>query len=213
MENNFSTLHEAITAGDVDTVNQEVQISIDANALPETILTDGLIAPMSEVGRRFEVGECFVPEMLIAARAMQSGLKILKPSLVEADVKPTGKVILGTVKNDLHDIGKNLVGMMYEGAGFEVIDLGIDVSTEQFIEAVKTESPDIIAMSALLTTTMPNLKIVIDALKEAGLRDEIKIMIGGAPVTSSYAEEIGADGFGEDAASSVEVFHELMEVS
>jgi 5-methyltetrahydrofolate--homocysteine methyltransferase len=170
---------------------------------PADILNQGMIAAMGEVGRLFEEGEYFVPEMLIAARAMQKGLEILKPHLTEADVQSPGKVAIGTVKGDLHDIGKNLVAMMLEGAAFEVIDLGTDVSPERFIQAVRDRGAQIIAMSALLTTTMPNMKNTIEALKEAGLRDKVKVMIGGAPVTQNYADQIGADGFAEDASRAV----------
>jgi 5-methyltetrahydrofolate--homocysteine methyltransferase len=158
---------------------------------------------MGEVGQLFEEGEYFVPEMLIAARAMQGGLLILKPFLAEGDVHSPGKVVIGTVKGDLHDIGKNLVAMMLEGSAFEIVDLGTDVSPEKFVEAVQTSGADIVAMSALLTTTMPNMTAVIEALKEAGLRDKVKIMVGGAPLTQDYASKIGADGYAADANQAV----------
>jgi 5-methyltetrahydrofolate--homocysteine methyltransferase len=164
---------------------------------------------MTEVGRLFEEGDYFVPEMLISARAMQAGLGVLKPHLVESGVEPIGKVVIGTVQGDMHDIGKNLVAMMMEGAGFEIIDLGVDVSPDAFIEAIQANDAGVIAMSALLTTTMPKMKVTIDAINEAGIRDNVRIMIGGAPVTADYAEQVGADGYAPDAsqaASKVKTF-------
>jgi 5-methyltetrahydrofolate--homocysteine methyltransferase len=157
---------------------------------------------MEEVGRLFEEGEKFVPEMLISARAMQAALGLLKPHLLQADIKTAGKVIVGTVAGDLHDIGKNLVAMMLEGSGFEVIDLGTDVSPQQFVDAVREHEPQVIGMSALLTTTMPSMGATIEALKEAGLREGVKVMIGGAPITQDFADKIGADGFAPDASSA-----------
>jgi 5-methyltetrahydrofolate--homocysteine methyltransferase len=173
---------------------------VDEGHPAEEILRQGLVPAMTEVGRRFEDGEYFVPEMLISARAMQSGLAILKPLLVDSDVKATGKVVIGTVQGDLHDIGKNLVGMMLEGAGFELIDLGTDVRPEQFVAAVRENAPDLVAMSALLTTTMPKMKTTVDALIKAGLREQVKVIVGGAPVTEAYSAQIGADGFAADAS-------------
>jgi 5-methyltetrahydrofolate--homocysteine methyltransferase len=161
-----------------------------------------MMTAMAKVGELFEEGEYFVPEMLIAARAMQAGLKLLKPLLVEADVKPSGQVAIGTVKGDLHDIGKNLVAMMMEGAGFEINDLGTDVPPEKFVETIQSGNVDIVAMSALLTTTMPNMESTIQAIEAAGLRDQVKVMIGGAPVTQDYADKIGADGFAPDASQA-----------
>jgi 5-methyltetrahydrofolate--homocysteine methyltransferase len=157
---------------------------------------------MAEVGRMFECGEFFVPEMLISARAMKSGLELLRPRLTAANVQAAGKVVVGTVQGDLHDIGKNLVGMMLEGTGFEVIDLGVDVSPDKYVAAVKEHQPDLVACSALLTTTMPRMKDIVLSLKDAGLRDRVKVMIGGAPVTDKYATDIGADGYAPDAASA-----------
>ncbi|MBE0687134.1 MAG: corrinoid protein [Anaerolineaceae bacterium] len=203
MEAGLEKIFEGILDGNANLVVAEVQKALDAGMGPADILNKGMIAAMGEVGRLFEEGEYFVPEMLIAARAMQKGLEILKPYLAEADVQSSGKVAIGTVKGDLHDIGKNLVAMMLEGAAFEVIDLGTDVSPERFIQAVREKGAQIIAMSALLTTTMPNMKNTIEALKEAGLRDKVKVMIGGAPVTQNYADQIGADGFAEDASRAV----------
>jgi len=203
MDAGLEKIFEGILDGNANLVVAEVQKALDAGMGPADILNQGMIAAMGEVGRLFEEGEYFVPEMLIAARAMQKGLELLKPYLTEADVQSPGKVAIGTVKADLHDIGKNLVAMMLEGAAFEVIDLGTDVSPERFIQAVNENGAQIIAMSALLTTTMPNMKNTIEALKEAGLRDKVKVMIGGAPVTQNYADQIGADGFAEDASRAV----------
>ena len=158
---------------------------------------------MAEVGRRFETNEYFVPELLISARAMKAALELIRPLLVASGSEPLGRVALGTVKGDLHDIGKNLVGAMLEGGGFEVLDLGVNVSPEQFIAAVKEKKANIVAMSALLTTTMPSMKTTVDALKAAGVRDQVKVLIGGAPITRKYAEEVGADGYSESAAGAV----------
>jgi len=196
-------IYEGILDGNANQTIASVQQALNEGMGPAEILNQGMIAAMGEVGRLFEEGEYFVPEMLIAARAMQKGLELLKPYLTEADVQSPGKVAIGTVKGDLHDIGKNLVAMMLEGAAFEVIDLGTDVSPERFIQAVRDNGAQIIAMSALLTTTMSNMKNTIEALKEAGLRDNVKVMIGGAPVTQNYADQIGADGFAEDASRAV----------
>ncbi len=168
---------------------------------------------MAEVGRLFEEGEMFVPEMLIAARAMQAGMAILKPHLAEGEITSAGTVILGTVAGDLHDIGKNLVGMMMEGAGFEIVDLGTDVSADAFVEAVREHKADIIGMSALLTTTMPSMTATVEALTEAGVRDQIKVLVGGAPVTQAFADEIGADGFAPDASSATRVAKGLLGIS
>ena len=203
MSSEIEKIFEGILDGNSKLVVEEINLAIEAGVAPARILNDGMIAAMAQVGKLFEEGEYFVPEMLIAARAMQRGLDVLKPYLSEDDVQSPGKVVIGTVKGDLHDIGKNLVAMMLEGAAFEVIDLGTDVSPERFIEAVKVNNAQIIAMSALLTTTMPNMKTTIDALKAVGIRDQVKVLIGGAPITQSYADQIGADGFAEDASRAV----------
>jgi 5-methyltetrahydrofolate--homocysteine methyltransferase len=200
MESQIQELFQAILDGDKNSATTRVQAALDSNIDPSLILNDGMISAMSEVGRLFEQGDYFVPEMLISARAMQAGLAVLKPYLAQSNILSTGKVVIGTVKGDLHDIGKNLVAMMLEGAGFEVIDLGTDVAPEKFVEAVKSEKPDFVALSALLTTTMPNMKATIGAIQSAGLRDQVKIIIGGAPVTAAYADQIGADGFSPDAS-------------
>jgi len=193
-------IYDGVIKGDAAGVKQNVQAAVDAQVDAEHILKQGLIPAMQKVGDLFEKGEYYIPEMLISARAMQNGLELLKPLLASADVQSTGKVVLGTVQGDLHDIGKNLVGMMLEGAGFELFDLGTDVSAEKFADAVQEYQPDIIAMSALLTTTMPSMKKTIEILVQSGLRNQVKVMVGGAPVTQEYASGIGADGFAPDAS-------------
>ncbi len=192
-------------AGTTAGVEQALAEGIEANV----ILNQALIAAMTEVGARFERNEYYVPEMLIAARAMQAGLSLLKPKLVEAGAQPLGTVAIGTVKGDLHDIGKNLVAMMLEGAGFAIRDLGVDVAPEKFVQAAR-EGAQIVAMSALLTTTMPGMKTTIAALNEAGLRGQVKVMVGGAPVTQAYAAEIGADGYSPDASSAARLARSLV---
>lgn len=203
MDTMIKKLYESVIDGDQAQVEEQVKQLLASKAEAQTILNEGLIAAMAEVGNRFENGDFYVPEMLIAARAMQGGLAILKPLLIEQGVKAIGKVVIGTVKGDLHDIGKNLVAMMLEGAGFEIVDLGTDVSAEKFVQAVKDHQPVLIGMSALLTTTMVNMQGTIDALREAGIRDSVKVIIGGAPVTEGYAKQIGADGYGADASRAV----------
>jgi 5-methyltetrahydrofolate--homocysteine methyltransferase len=210
MSQDIQELFDAVLAGNADLTKEKVQVALNQNLEPAKILNQGMIAAMAEVGERFEKGDYFVPEMLIAARAMQQGLSILKPHLQKADLVSEGKVVIGTVKGDLHDIGKNLVSMMLEGAGFEIVDLGTDVSAEKFLEATSDSEADVVAMSALLTTTMPNMKTVIETLKESGLRDNVKVIIGGAPVTESYAEEIGADAYAADASRAVKVTKTLL---
>ena len=210
MEQVLDDISKAVLTGDLATSEQKVQQALDAKIGPGDILTKGLVEAMAEVGRLFEEGEYFVPEMLIAARAMKGGLAILKPHLAAADVKPAGVVAAGTVKGDLHDIGKNLVCMMLEGAGFEVVDLGVDVPPDKFVDAVRGGGIDVVAMSALLTTTMPGMKSTIEAFEESGLRDTIKIMVGGAPVTDAYADEIRADGYAADASSAARLALSLL---
>ena len=202
-------LYQHVIDGEASEVEEGVQAALAAGIPANSILNDALIAAMDEVGHRFEEGDFFVPEMLIAARAMQAGLKLLKPYLVGSESKSAGKVAIGTVKGDLHDIGKNLVAMMLEGAGFEVYDLGVDVSSDVFVQAAQ-DGVQILGMSALLTTTMNNMSATIEALKIAGLRDKVKIMIGGAPVTQAYANQIGADAFASDASSAVRIARNLM---
>ena len=209
MEEVLKEIYESVVAGNAPATTAALQKAVDAKVKPETILQQGLIAGMAEVGTRFERNEYFVPEMLIAARAMQQGMNILKPLLVDAGVEPLGRVAIGTVKGDLHDIGKNLVSMMLEGAGYEVMDLGVDVGPAKFVEAVK-QGAQVIAMSALLTTTMPGMKTTIDALVEAGVRGDVKAMIGGAPVTQAYSDQIGADGYAPDASSAARLATKLI---
>jgi 5-methyltetrahydrofolate--homocysteine methyltransferase len=205
MEQYLEKISQAVVKGDqnatIDDVSKALDEKVDANA----ILQQGLIPAMGQVGRLYEQGEYFVPEMLISARAMKAGLEIIRPILVDADVKPVGMIAVGTVQGDLHDIGKNLVGMMLEGAGFEVHDLGTDVSAQQFIDAIRTRKVDMIGMSALLTTTMPMMASTIESIRTAGLRDRIKIIIGGAPITQAYADRIGADGYAPDASQVVKL--------
>ena len=202
-------IYQTVVEGDAEATASGVKAALAAGVAPEEILSKGLIAAMDEVGRLFEEGELFVPEMLIAARAMQAGLSHLKPHLMKADVKSAGKVAIGTVKGDLHDIGKNLVAMMLEGAGFEVKDLGVDVAPEAFVKAAQ-DGVQLIGMSALLTTTMSNMEVTVQALKNAGLRDKVKVFIGGAPVTQEYANKIGVDGFAADASSATRVARQLV---
>ena len=198
---------DALIKGDRNTVVELTQKAIDDGIAPADILSDGLIGGMNVIGKRFKNNEVYVPEVLIAARAMHGGLDILKPHLTASGVKPVAVIVIGTVKGDLHDIGKNLVGMMLQGGGLEVVDAGIDVSPEKFVEAVKESGAKFVAMSALLTTTMPQMPEVIKALKASGLN--VKTLVGGAPVTQSYADEIGADGYAPDAASAVDKVLEL----
>ncbi len=195
-------VYQGVLDGDLENAIESVQKAIDSGLSADKILKEGLIPAMTEVGRLFEEGEYFVPEMLVAARAMQGGLEILKPLLVEEDVKPVGKVVIGTVKGDLHDIGKNLVAMMMRGSGFEVYDLGTDVPPDKFTEQAREKGADIVAISALLTTTMANMTKTIKAITEAGLREKVKIMVGGAPLTDEYARKIGADGYARDASQA-----------
>jgi len=201
---NLNGVSEALQRGKADKVSELVRQALNEGTTPKNILEEGLIHGMSIIGKKFKKNEVYVPEVLIAARAMHAGMDVLKPKLIESGVKNIGKVVMGTVQGDLHDIGKNLVEMMLEGAGFEVIDLGTDISTDKFVEAVKEHKPNIIGMSALLTTTMVNMVEVIKALDDAGLRGKVKIMVGGAPITQNYADQIGADGYSPDASSAVD---------
>ncbi len=199
--------------GKAPEVKQLVQRAIDAGEDVEKVLNEGLVAGMSVVGAKFKANEFYIPEVLIAARAMKAGMGILRPILAEKNIKGIGTVVLGTVRGDLHDIGKNLVAMMLEGAGFEIIDLGVDVSPEKFIETAKEKKADLVGLSALLTTTMPSMKDVVKAVGDSGLKDKVKVIIGGAPLTQSYADEIGADGYAPDAASAVDEIKQLLGVS
>ena len=200
----LDNIYEAILDGDMGIVPAHVQSAIDAGISVSDILIESMIAAMEEVGRLFQEGEYFVPEMLLAAHSMKAGLSVLQPHLVNTGVEPIGKIILGSVDGDMHDIGKNLVAMMLEGAGFQIVDLGTDVSAAQFVEAVK-EGADILGLSALLTTTLPSMESTIRAIEAAGLREDVKIIVGGAPVTADYAHQIGADGYAKDASQAVKV--------
>ena len=198
-------IYTGVVEGDRDMVVESVEKALSEGESAEGILKQGMMAAMGEVGRLFEEGEYFVPELLVAARAMQGGMDILRPLLVAEDVEPVGKIVIGTVKGDLHDIGKNLVSMMMQGAGFEVTDLGTDVTPEKFVDAVKSSGANLVAMSALLTTTMANMPATIDAFNQAGIRDKVKIMVGGAPVTDQFAQKIGADGYAPDASQAAKL--------
>ena len=209
MNDMLKEMAEKLYVGDQDTVAELTQKALDEGLTPEEILGNGLIAGMDQVGIDFKAGDLFVPEVLIAARAMHAGMDILRPLLTDSDVASVGKIAMGTVEGDLHDIGKNLVGMMMEGGGFEIIDMGTNISPDEIVEIVKTEQPDIIGMSALLTTTMPSMRRTVEALAEAGLRKSVKVIIGGAPVTRAFSEEIGADGYAPDAASAVDLARSL----
>ncbi len=202
MKEKLDPIYDAILDGDMRGMEALVQDALDAKLDVGMILHECLIPAMDEVGRLFEKGDYFVPEMLIAAMAMKAGLAVLRPLLVESAIEPTGQVVIGTVKGDMHDIGKNLVGMMLEGAGFEIEDLGVDVDPDQFVAAIKDKGADIVGLSALLTTTMPSIEKTIKAIDAAGLRDQVKILVGGAPVTKAYAEAVGADGFATDAGQA-----------
>ncbi len=199
----YKALHEAILSGDAATARAVTEKALAASADPLRLVNDLMVPAMDEVGRRFECNEYFVPELLISARAMKAALELIRPLLIARGDEPAGRVAIGTVKGDLHDIGKNLVAAMLEGGGFEVIDLGVNVSPEQFVKAVRENKANVVAMSALLTTTMPAMKTTIEALKQAGLRERVKVLIGGAPITQKYAEEIGADGYSDNAPAAV----------
>jgi len=201
----LNELADSVIVGNAQKVESLTKEALEKGTSPEDVLNEGLIAGMNVVGVKFKNNEYYVPEVLIAARAMKAGMKILRPKLAETGVEPIGKFVIGTVRGDLHDIGKNLVGMMLEGAGFEVIDLGVDVSPDKFVAAVKENDAQFVGMSALLTTTMVNMKEVVDTVNTEGLHDKVKILVGGAPLTPQYAEEIGADGYAPDAASVVEL--------
>jgi 5-methyltetrahydrofolate--homocysteine methyltransferase len=203
-------LHEAVIGGDWKTAAAATEAALAAGVAPLAIVSGCLVPAMDEVGRLFECEEYFVPEMLLSARAMKASMAIVRPLLAAAGAEPVGSVVIGTVKGDLHDIGKNLVASMLEGGGFEVIDLGADVAPERFIEAVATRNANLVALSALLTVTMTSMKTTIDAFRAAGLRERVKIMVGGAPVTQQYADAIGADGYGESAGAAVALARKLV---
>jgi len=197
-------ISEELQNGNFIDVPKLTQEALVQGISPAVILSDALVAGMDVVGEKFRRDELFMPEVLIAAKAMQAAMTVLRPKLIETGVETAGTVVIGTVQGDLHDIGKNLVGMLFEGAGYQVIDLGVGVAPERFVEAVRTHKPDIVGLSSLLTTTMPQMREVIESLVEAGLRGSVKVMVGGAPVTEKFAQDIGADGYSPDAASAVE---------
>lgn len=207
---NYADLAQSVIEGQNEQVKEIVKGLIAAGNSPLEIVNDGLIAGMNVVGVRFKAGDMYVPEVLMAAKSMSGGLEIVKPLIAEADTKAKGKILLGTVKGDLHDIGKNLVGMLIESGGLEVINLGIDVPSEDFIDAIIEHEPDILALSALLTTTMPAMQDIIEMLEDEDLRDKVKVIIGGAPVSQEYCDTIGADGYAADAGSAVELCKRLL---
>lgn len=213
MSVDLQALADNIIKGKKNPAVEMTQQAIAEGIAPQTIVNNGLIAGMAVVGEKFKKNEFYVPEVLIAARAMKECMALLKPLMADAGVQPVGTVVIGTVKGDLHDIGKNLVAMMLQGNGFDVVDMGVDVSPEKFIDAIKQSKAEVIALSALLTTTMPGMKQVIDALEAAGIRGSVKVMIGGAPVTQKFSDEIGADGYAPDAASAVDLAKTLKGVA
>lgn len=208
----LNEMNTSIIEGDRDKVEELTRQALEQGIEVKAILNEGMIGAMDVVGQRFESGEMFIPEMIVAGEAMTRGLNILRPLFKESGIKPQGTVIIGTVKGDVHSIGKSLASMMMEGAGFKIIDLGVNVSPEQFVNSAREEGAQLVGMSALLTTTMPLMKATIDALKEAGLLDKVKTLIGGAPITQEYADKIGADGYAPDAATGVKKVKELVQV-
>ncbi len=216
MESNtalFKEISEKLEAGDASGVGDLTKKALDQNIAPDIILNQALVPGMDQVGEKFKNNEVFIPEVLIAARAMKAGMGLIKPLLAASNVQSRGKVIIGTVKGDLHDIGKNIVSMLLEGAGFEVVNMGADVGIEQIIELINKEAPDILGLSALLTTTMVYMQEVIQALDNAKIRDKVKVIIGGAPITQAYADEIHADGYAPDAATSVDLVRNLLNIN
>ncbi len=205
-------LHDAILSGDAKAARELTEKALADGMEPMLLVNNAMVPAMDEVGRRFECNEYFVPELLISARAMKAALELIRPILVARGTQPLGRVAIGTVKGDLHDIGKNLVAAMLEGGGFEVVDLGVNVAPEQFVNAVREKGAQIVAMSALLTTTMPAMKTTIEALKTAGVREKVKVLIGGAPITQKYADEIGADGYSESAPGAVNLARQKLAV-
>jgi len=210
MSDVLEKIAKAVIEGDEDTIADLTKVALDEGLSAREILDGGLMPGMDHVGAEFKAGRMFVPEVLLSARTMKASMAVLEPLLTAGESVAVGKAVMGTVEGDLHDIGKNLVAMMMEGAGFQIIDLGVDVSPEAFVETVKKEQPDIVGMSALLTTTMRNMSRTIDALKEAGLRDRVRVMVGGAPVTADFAKEIGADGTASSAPAAVDLAKELL---
>ena len=203
-------LFDAVVAGNASAVRSLTEQALADGADPLTLVNEFMIPAMDEVGRRFECSEYFVPELLLSARAMKAALELIRPLLAKSGAKPAARVVVGTVKGDLHDIGKNLVAAMFEGGGFDVIDLGVNVPPEKFVETVRDRGAQIVAMSALLTTTMPGMRTTIEAFNQAGLRNQVKILIGGAPITQKFADEIGADGYGDNAPAAVHLARQVL---
>jgi len=206
----YTEMRDALQRGQASKVREAAERALADGCAAAEILNEGLVSAMAIVGERFKRNEVYVPEVMVAARAMTAGLEVIKPILVQTGAPPAGRIVIGTVRGDLHDIGKNLVRMMYEGAGFHVVDLGVDVTPAAFVDAVRREEPDLLGLSALLTTTMPAMKSTIDALEQAGVRGQVRVMVGGAPVTARYAEEIRADGYAPDATTAVEIGRALI---
>lgn len=206
---NYEALKNLVISGDIQQIVAEVKALLDGGMKPAEIINQGLIAGMNIVGKKMKDGEMYVPEVLMAANAMKKGVEFLKPLLTEGEISAAGTVLMGTVKGDLHDIGKNLVIMMLESNGYQIVDLGIDVPAHRFVEAIKEHKPQIVGLSALLTTTLPAMQNTIEVIKEAGFKDTVKVIIGGAPVTEAFAIEIGADGYAADAASAVDLVKRL----
>jgi corrinoid protein of di/trimethylamine methyltransferase len=205
-------LYDAVLNGNAKAAVEATRKALEAGADPLALVSSEMVPAMDEVGRRFECEDYFVPELLLAARAMKGSLELIRPLLVASGAQPAGRVAIGTVKGDLHDIGKNIVAAMLEGAGFEVIDLGADVSADRFVDAVKSRQANLVCLSALLTVTMPSMKTTIEALASAGVRGQVKVMVGGAPVTERFAEQIGADGYSENAVTAVALARKLVAV-
>ncbi len=206
----LSKLTEAISTGDAKAAVAITQQALAENVDPQELVTNYMIPAMDEMGRRFETGDCFVPELLISARAMKASLALIRPLLAARGAESAGHILIGTIKGDLHDIGKNLVASMLEGAGFDVVDMGVDVGPERILAALQVKKADVVALSALLTTTMPYMRTVIDELKKAGVREQIKVIVGGAPVTQRFADEIGADGYSDNANGAVSLARRLV---
>ena len=206
----LETIREMVVGGKFKDIEEEVQRAVDRGTDLNRIINDALISAMDIVGKRFADGDIYVPEMLVSAKTMKQGLDIIKPLLTAGEAEHRGTIVMGTVKGDLHDIGKNLVIMMMEGAGFRIVDMGVDVKIEDLIDTVKKEEADVLGLSALLTTTMPEMQKVIEALEEAGLRNQLKVIVGGAPIDQGFADKIGADGFGADAVEAVQLAREMI---
>jgi 5-methyltetrahydrofolate--homocysteine methyltransferase len=206
----YEQIADEVQKGDAEAAGRMIEQALEKGETAERILYDGLVEGMNVVSEKFKNNECFIPEVLVSARAMNQGLDRLKPLLAAAKVEPRGKIVIGSIQGDLHDIGKNIVGMLLQGAGYEIIDLGADVSVQKFVDAAKEREADVVGMSSLLTTTMVNMQSVISGLEEAGIRSDVKVIIGGAPVTAAFAEQIGADGYAAEAAAAIDLVDGLL---